>query len=187
MILSASFPYSSSAASLTFDAVPLQLPVVSPLLSKLVCIGTLITALPSGNDERVVAVRLVESLQLTLIRRVTAKRCLAIGKIFPEPAVNDVHESRFRVLLVTRCLVSHQMLVTVTVHQHVTLVVEQGKVVHLVCPTLAALPDVMDMHILVWRYPAPAVLANAMLTVRQVRLDVDKSMQVALPVLFSAD
>lgn len=164
-----STPYPPAPASFPAYLVPLQLPVVTPVLRHDPCLTAAgerpITA---SNDERVVGVALLNAVLLAKARRKTTECQSAIRNVVGETPPDSGHERladkfpRFFKLF----------LQPLPVQTFVTFLVQQGEVVRAVAATLRPLADVVQVDFLS-SYRLAAQLADALLPRHDVSLDVD--------------
>lgn len=162
-------PYPPSTAPLPAYLIPLQLPVVTPVLRhdpRLTAAGE--RPVPSGNDERVVGVALFNAILLSKIRRQAAERQPAMRDVLRETPPHGGHERLAHELLRLFKL----FLQPLPVQPLVTLLVQQGKVVNVVAAAPRARPDVMKVDLLTRHRPATQ-LADAILPRHDVSLHVD--------------
>ena len=171
-----STPYPPATASFPAYLVPLQLPVVTPVLRhnpRLAAAGEHLV--PSGNDERVVGVALLNSVLLSKVRGLAAERQPAIRDVIRETPPHGGHERLAHEFLRLFKL----FLQPLPVQPLVTLLVQQGEVVSAVATALRARPDVMEVDLLSRHRPA-AQLAGALLPRHDVSLRVDVAEHRAL-------
>ena len=171
-----STPYPPAPASFPAYLVPLQLPVVTPVLRHDPCLAAAGERLvPSGNDERVVGVALLDPVLLSKVRSKASERKPAMRDVLRKTPPHGGHERLAHELLWLFKL----FLQPLPVQTLVTLLVQQGEVVGAVAAALRAKTDMMEVDLLTRHRPA-AQLADALLSRHDVSLRVDVAEHRAL-------
>lgn len=171
-----SAPYASATASFPAYIVPLQLPVVTPVLRHDPCLAAAGERLVTARyDERVVGVTLRNSVLLSKVRSKASEREPAIGYVLRETPPHGGHERLAHEFLRLFKL----FLQPLPVQPLVTLLVQQGEVVGAVAAAPRARPDVMEVDLLSGHRPATQ-LADALLPRHDVSLRVDVAEHRAL-------
>ena len=164
-----SAPYPPATTPLPTYLVPLQLPVVTPMLRhdpRLAAAGERPVA--SRNDERVVSVTLLNSVLLSKVRSKASECKPAMQDVIRETPPHGGHERLAHEFLRLFKL----FLQPLPVQTLVTLLVQKGHVVSAITTAPRARPDVMEVDLLARHRPA-AQLADTLLPRHDVSLDVD--------------
>ena len=171
-----SAPYASATAPLTTYLIPLQLPVVTPVLHhnpRLAAASE--RPVTARYDERVVGVALLNSVLLSKVRSKTSERKPAIGDVIRETPPHGGHECLAHELL----RLFELFLEPLPVQPLVALLVQKSKVVSAIATALRAKTDMMEVDLLT-RHRLAAQLADTLLPHHNVSLRVDVAEHRAL-------
>lgn len=171
-----SAPYAPATTPLPTYLVPLQLPVVTPVLRhnpRLAAASE--RPVPTRDNERVIGVALRNSVLLAKVRRQAAERQPAIWDVLRETPPHGGHERLAHEFLRLFKL----FLQPLSVQTLVTLLVQKGHVVSAVTAAPRARPDVMEVDPLSHHRPATQ-LADTILPRHDVSLRVDVAEHRAL-------
>ena len=183
MVWLPSTPYASAPASLPAYLVPLQMPVVTPVLRHNPCLAAAgKRSITARNDERIVGVALHDAALLTKICCQAAERQSAIRNVLRKTSPHGGHERLTDEFLRLFKLFLQPLLV----QPLVALLVQQGEVVRAVAATLRARPDVMEVDLLA-HHQSSAQLADSLFPRHDVSLDVDVAEHRALLVTDALD